>query len=118
MKMGQLARQIGKMTDEQRADLAAGMNGIATIEGRRLSLHNTCMLALQIPNASVVGGFQQWKRAGRMVMKGQHGAAIWIPLGIPKAETAAETAEGPVGFTLATVFDVAQTEDITESLTA
>ena len=110
-KMGKLAHQIEKMSEDERAALTERI-GVVTIEGRSLSIHNQCMLALQSPAASVVGGFQQWRRSGRMVQKGQHGACIWIPLGIPKraeGETESETAD-PIGFTLATVFDVTQTE--------
>lgn len=45
------------MTPEQRATLAASCP-VMTIEGRYLSGFNQCMLALQMPAATVVGGFR------------------------------------------------------------
>src|SRR5262245_53593411 len=106
---------------------------IRTIEGRELSIFNQCLLVNQLGTASIVGGFQQWKRAGRSVVKGERGLAIWIPTGRRAAgadESAAEPASGDVfslvdgepadgpgegqrgavrGFVIGTVFDISQT---------
>lgn len=41
-----------------------------------LEFKNTMLLFTQKPNASIVGGFKQWLKAGRVVQKGQ--GAIWI----------------------------------------
>lgn len=107
-----LARDISKMTDGERSALAARLPGIATIEGRNLSVFNSCLLAAQCPQATVVGGFRQWKNAGRAVRKGEHGHAIWIPTKT-RADQAAEKDAGELQFMLGTVFDVSQTEEIT-----
>jgi N-terminal domain of anti-restriction factor ArdC len=117
--MRALAAKISKMTDAERAALAAKLPGVVTIEGRALSPHNQMMLAFQ-GEFTVVGGFQQWKRAGRVVMKGQRGACIWFPLGDRKQDgtedtTGAGEEKSSCRFGLATVFDVKQTEDLAEA---
>jgi len=102
-----LAVKISAMTEDERATLAASLCGVATIEGRVLSLNNQLMVALQCPNATIVAGFQQWRKAGRMVRKGEHGAMIWAPT--HKREETGTVAEDP-HFITVTVFDVSQTE--------
>lgn len=77
--MRKLAKQISDMVPAQRAELAARFP-VVTIEGRALSVFNSCLVATQSPNATVVGGFRQWIKAGRGVRKGEHGMAIWVPL--------------------------------------
>jgi N-terminal domain of anti-restriction factor ArdC len=116
--MRALAARISKMNEIERAELTARLPGVVTIEGRLLSMHNQFMIALQNPSATVVGGFQQWKKAGRSVMKGQHGACIWFPLGDHKQDGTKDTngagdddEKSSQRFGLATVFDVTQTED-------
>lgn len=107
-----LWRDIKGMNEEQRAELAARVN-VATCDGHILSLRNQCMIALQIATATIVGGFRQWKRQGRSVCKGQHGAVIWVPKYRKNKDADAETEKETLeGFLLATVFDVAQTQEI------
>src|SRR5208282_4903090 len=83
---------------------------------------------MQIPGASMVGGFRQWLKLGRCVRKGQHGASIWVPAGARKADSppagagedahdAGVAGEGSGGsdrtrFVIGTVFDVSQTDEI------
>jgi antirestriction protein ArdC len=121
-----LVKQVAAMTDEQRAQLTAKVGEVVTCEGRALSLTNTMLLLLQIPGASMVGGFRQWLKTGRCVRKGQHGAMIWVPLGVRKKEEAIEEADEPETpdepaaraerhFIAGTVFDISQTEAITEA---
>jgi hypothetical protein len=115
MKFRALARKIGAMTQDERTALSARLPVITTIEGRALSMFNQCMLAVQCPSATLVGGFRQWINAGRVVRKGEHGAAIWVPMRPRKAdgEQAETTAEGDKpAFMLGTVFDVSQTDEI------
>lgn len=102
-----IAKQIAKMTDEQRRELVKDWP--TTIEGHSISVHNACLLAYQ-GGATVIGGFRQWKRAGRHVRKGEHGKSIWIPLGARKqgAEPTGEAED--IRFGLGTVFDIAQTD--------
>jgi len=106
-----LARQVAAMGPEARAELAARINPV-TVEGRPLSLHNACLLASQLATVTLVGGFRQWRRAGRHVRKGEHGLALWIPRVASKEapETDGEAEPGEVRFLIGTVFDVSQTE--------
>lgn len=111
-----LAKRISELTEDERLALAARA-GIRTIEGRELSIVNQCLLMTQRGNATVVGGFQQWKRAGRQVRKGEHGLSIWIPVGFGRKDGEATGAEiGETGeekrrgFIMGTVFDVSQTD--------
>ena len=108
-RLREIASQVAKMSDEQRAALAARVS-ITTIEGRSLSMHNQCLLAYQIPSATIVGGFKQWIKAGRAVMKGQHGSVIWVPIGRKDKETG--EIQERTGFVLGNVFDVSQTQEI------
>lgn len=116
-KMRALAKVIGEMTDAQRLHIIQ-TQPIVSIEGHAYSPQNQCMIALQMPFATVLGGFQQWITAGRSVKKGEHGACIWIPIGRgPKGEDStpasepSESADGErPGFTLGTVFDISQTQ--------
>ena len=112
-KQATLRERMTRLTDQEKAALAArGM--IATVEGRILSAHNSYLLYLQHEAPSVVGGFNQWKAAGRVVSKGQHGLAIWIPCGSKDKDT--DEVTEPDYFHVATVFDISQTEVIvTES---
>ncbi len=109
-----LARQIADMTDEQRAAMAERMAGAVTVEGRRLSVHNACLLACQRPDATMVGGFNQWKAHGRAVCKGEHGLMIWAPVrgredGAGGPQAGELSSERP-RFIMVTVFDVTQTD--------
>jgi phosphohistidine swiveling domain-containing protein len=122
-KFRALVRQVAQMPDAERMEIVNRAGAVITCEGRALSTRNTCLLFLQIPGVSVVGGFRQWLKAGRCVRKGEHGASIWIPLGRGKdageGETAADAGENESGegsrFGVATVFDIAQTEELTET---
>src|SRR5882724_8209193 len=113
-RMYNLAREVSKLTPEQRNELSSKCM-VTTIEGRSLSVTNQCLIAMQIPSATIVGGFRQWLRAGRVVMKGQHGACIWVPCGYKQQATDGETdIVERTGFILGTVFDVSQTQEKTE----
>lgn len=128
LKFSGLAKQIADMTDDERAALAARMAGAITIEGRSLSAGNACLIAFQDPNATILGGFQQWRQHGRTVRKGEHGIMIWAPTrrreepapvgaaaGLEPA--AVESGDRP-GFIMVTVFDVAQTDAISVEVAA
>ena len=114
----ELANDISRMTDDERAALVARVGAIVTCEGRALSVHNSCLVLTQLPTASMVGGFCQWQAHGRSVRKGEHGLMIWVPTSRKdNAEpvAGAEQVEGEgkakrSGFVMGTVFDVTQTE--------
>ena len=112
-RLSELRRKRAGLTPEER-QVFTDRGIIATVEGRKLSLHNTYMVYIQcngiIP--SVVGGYKQWKAAGRQVMKGQHGFTILFPVGDKDRET------GDIihadRYFAATIFDISQTEEIKE----
>jgi hypothetical protein len=119
-KTRELAQRISKMSDAERVALV--QDWPTTIEGHRVSLKNACLIAFQ-GGASVIGGFDQWRKAGRRVKKGGQSVQIFVPLGIRRlnAEPDGEPdAESPTGFTVASVFDITQTEpaEVREAVTA
>ena len=113
----ELAKKISKLNPEERAKLAAKMPALVTVAGHPLSAFNCCLVAYQFPNATIVGGFRQWIKAGRVVRKGQHGFSIYVPTGKKGDDTEpseAETAEsaGRPKFIAGTLFDVSQTDPL------
>lgn len=98
------------MTKEQRNELVrAGL--VKRIEGGSLSFRNTALVYLQSMGAdtvpTIVGGYDQWKRAGRQVKRGEHGLTIWFPVGSRNENDEIEHIER---FYTGTVFDISQTE--------
>ena len=89
-------------------------------------LGNQLLLALQCPNATIVGGFRQWKMQGRCVKRGEHGHMIWVPMIHGSAEGESDTpqpsdldgaTEGKperLRFLVGTVFDISQTSESSE----
>lgn len=80
------------------------------------SLNNTLLIALQRPDASLVAGYNAWKKDhGRQVRKGEKGIKIIAPCKY-KVELDEQDENGNqkvaeyTGFKVATVFDYAQTE--------
>ena len=113
-KLNEIRQRLTRLTDQEKAALLKrGL--IFTIEGRALSHRNTYMLYLQCNGhqPTIVGGFQQWRRAGRTVMKGQHGYSILFPAGHKNNETG--DIEDVYNFYAANVFDITQTEELDAS---
>jgi len=111
-KFRALAKQIADLSQERREEMAAQMP-VVTIEGRQLSVHNMCLLCVQNPHVTMVGGFRQWLKAGRAVRKGEHGLMIWAPRGTAKDEAAGMPGvQDEMRFLIVTVFDVSQTEEV------
>ncbi len=120
-----LARRLADMPEADRATLAARIGQVVTVEGRVLSMTNALLLTMQRDAVTLVGGFRQWRAAGRAVRKGEHGLSIWIPSTRTKAadgdgasaqktegtgEALAAATDGP-DFFMGTVFDVSQTDE-------
>lgn len=82
----------------------------------RYSLHNTLLIALQRPDATHVAGFRKWLELGRCVRKGEKAIRIFAPVRgrRPQADDGEESddARAVVGFRLACVFDVSQTDPL------
>lgn len=124
-KFSALWKQISNMGDTEKAAFVAKF-GFVTCEGRELSIHNQCLLALQCPEGTVFGGFRQWLKQGRAVRKGEHGHMIWVPTmdrkgnGAPAQPASADILADDTGspakhsrrFIIGTVFDVSQTDEI------
>ncbi len=110
-RIKELRKQLANLTPEQKQALTS-RGIIATVEGRQLSIHNTLLVYLQCNGhaPTVVGGYQQWKRAGKQVRKGEHGFTIWFPVG-QKNEDTGDVTQAERFFT-GTVFDISQTEAI------
>lgn len=119
-RLHSIADQIGKMTPEQRFELAM-QYPITMVTGHPVSPFNACMIATQMPTATVVGGFNQWHAHGRKVVKGAKAIGMYAPkkIGSSEAETpATDTAGQEPGtpaksstrFVIVNVFDISQTE--------
>jgi len=83
----------------------------------RYSLRNTLLIAFQYPHATHVAGFRQWLELGRCVRKGEKAIRIFAPVRYRRRSDTKQTDEQelepkPVGFRLAAVFDVSQTEPL------
>jgi len=110
-KIIRIRKTLSEMSEEQRQAIADKF-GIVTVEGHLLTPHNQCFLVAQSEiNFSIVGGFQQWKKAGRIVRKGENGFLIFVP-SKTKQEENSENVSGDedVHFFTATVFDISQTD--------
>lgn len=112
-KLRKVWQKIGAMSEEERAALAQTLPQVVTCEGHSLTINNTLLLCYQAKNVTVVGGFHQWKKAGRMVSKGQRALGIWIPTNAEKKEEPKPgEAEKPIRFIFGSVFDISQTEPL------
>jgi len=116
-KFRAMVKQIADMSAVQKAELSRQCGFRKLNGGGEFSLANSMLLALQCPHATILGGFREWLKHGRAVIKGQHGAMVWGPL-MHGAKTevqadGAETKDGEkVGFIPGTVFDISQTQEI------
>ena len=125
-KIIRIRKTLSEMTEEQRLTVADKF-GIVTVEGHLLTAHNQCFLVAQLAsldasrsgspiNFTIVGGFQQWKKAGRSVRKGEHGFLIFVPSKTKQEENPEMISDDEdVHFFTATVFDISQTEVIAKS---
>jgi hypothetical protein len=118
-----IRKSLSELSEEQRQAIADKF-GIVTVEGHLLTPYNQCFLVAQSEiNFTVVGGFQQWKKAGRIVRKGEHGFLIFVPsktkqeLVSPQGGDISEmiSDDEDVHFFTVTVFDISQTEVIAKS---
>lgn len=107
-KIQAIRQRLANLTATEREAIAQrGL--VATVEGRTLSLHNTILVTIQANGytPTVVGGFNQWKLAGRIVKRGEHGLMIWFPVGRKNDDDTIIEADT---FYTGTVFDISQTE--------
>jgi hypothetical protein len=112
----ELANQASAMTPEElKAFLPVD---VMTIESKPLSPKNTYLVLNQLKTATIVGGYDQWKNAGRFVRKGAKSLGIWVPLKPraaapstpPTTPTPDDDKKPAFRFKFASVFDISQTE--------
>ena len=107
-----LVKKVAAMTPDERKKLVEATPGIMTVERHTLSPVNSILIMMQNPEATIVGGFNQWIKNGRTVRKGEHGSSIWIPLNKAGAGTNEQPDE--LHFGSGTVFDITQTRELQE----
>jgi antirestriction protein ArdC len=81
----------------------------------RYSFWNTVAILTQAPHATQVAGYQRWKTLGRQVRRGERAIRILAPC--PRRRTVVDDATGEettvtrvAGWTVASVFDISQTD--------
>ena len=75
------------------------------------SANNSLLIAMQMPNATAVASYTDWKRKfGRQVRKGERGIRILAPVRYRKKVEDEAVVERLAGFRLASTFDVSQTD--------
>lgn len=99
-----------KMMSHDELESVANDITIITIDDHPLSPTNKVLLTYQRADVTTVGGFQQWRKHGRSVKKGEHGLSIWFPSVKKEKEPAKEEEKKEVFFLMGTVFDISQTE--------
>lgn len=81
---------------------------IKTLNGAFLSPFNSLLVVMQNDESSLVGGYQQWLKQERKVLKGSSALWIWHPLINKKSEEDEPNEE--IRFKLIPVFDISQTD--------
>lgn len=74
------------------------------------SFNNCVLIEAQHPNATHVAGFNTWRKLGRNVKKGERGIAIFAPMVLKAKDSEGKETDIRMGFKLAYVFDISQTE--------
>lgn len=104
----------------ERAEILRRIGKVVNIEGHVMSDWNTILMWYQRHERgelSVVGGFQQWKKAGRIVKKGEKGMWMLFPMFLTRKTESGDDAIDPqtgekdilTRFRVGTVFDISQT---------
>jgi hypothetical protein len=93
---------------------------------RHYSARNAILIVMQRADATDLRSYVAWKEAGRQVRDGEHGIQVLAPAGQTKGDTGPERPGADTGeqgektrqhFKLIYLFDVAQTDEITEGAT-
>ena len=117
-------------TKEERAAFHATLRGMAETAEREhpeavaalaailgnYSMRNAALIWSQCPDATAVAGFHDWRKAGRVVRKGEKGLAILAPMARKRDD--GEEGTALAGFRVVYVFDVSQTEALAEGVAA
>ena len=113
-----ISKKIKSMSDQDKKALWIKI-GTTNPEGHMLSVYNTISLYMQSGKCCVqVAGFKQWLRYNRRVIKGQHSiGSILIPMYVTDKNDSENTETADIKFKPVAVFDIDQTEEITEAET-
>ena len=76
----------------------------------RYSYRNIFLIQAQMPLATRIAGFTQWKKLGRWVKSGEKGIGIIAPLATRARSTNESDDDKIFGFRLVHVFDISQTD--------
>lgn len=69
-KLREMTAALAAMSIEDRTQLIdTKIGSLITCDGHALSVKNACLLIIQLKNATCVGGFKQWQKHNRKVMK-------------------------------------------------
>ena len=124
-RIKELMNKLSQFSDEQRQVLVDKL-GIRNPEGHMLTGRNQALLYFQSEGnpLSVVAGFKQWQKYGRVVSKGQRGYLIAVPSSVNKSNavfpingnesTSIDAADEDIFFLWKAVFDISQTEELTK----
>lgn len=103
-------KEFIKNTSQERLDEIYAQFGICqTIEGKTLSEKNSILIQRQEGKPGVYGGFQQWRKEGRMVRKGEKSFKIFVPKTFKDKDTGED---GLSGFIMVSMFSKEQTDEI------
>jgi hypothetical protein len=111
-KLSEIWKQVGALSDEEKQAMIEACPIVHSCDGPTLSTGNTLLLAFQMQNVTVVGGYRQWQQYNRHVKKGEHGLGIWIP---SKKKTEKASDEDEMRFFFGTVFDISQTAEMEQT---
>lgn len=97
-------------TDEARKseEMQRYLNFVAKFHN--YSPSNIFLIMLTRPDATMVAGFQAWKKMGRYVKKGEHGIPIFAPMIHKEDPDRDDSPKVLSGFRVVCVFDVSQTD--------
>jgi len=107
-----LVNHLKKMSEAERNKFSS--NSIKTIEGHELSPANTILINLQRPGCKLVGGWKQWKKYNRHIIKGEQSLLAWAPIIKHKSDNNLMTEE--VKFTPISLFSESQVEENKEAV--
>ncbi len=101
-----LYTKVDELVDEALSDVNA-LNAYLSVQGRlgKASMINSLLAAENHPDASNLKSFDDWKRYGRSIKKGEEGIKILAPTG----EYMRSDGSKRMNFGVKRVFDVAQT---------
>lgn len=113
-RRAKLVEAAKKLEESHAADIELAAQILGTYSRRNIALilAQAGERGREIPQA--VAGFHEWRKAGRIIRKGSKGYFIFAPM-IRKDDAGEDT---KTGYRVAHVFDIADTDPITEDAPA